>query len=909
MSNLFDLPPEEFLFTLDEFGYAPERRRELIEGYNAAFAARNARPPVPEDRALSRDLGILENARRLGLSVYDNVVGREDDYETAGERFGRGINETIAAFREDPRAMLGLLSEGIGDSYRRAATLPSLDQIRAGEAPGAVDALGFAAIPAAPALGAARAANVLSANPVGRDVAGALDDLRRSREAMLSASNETPFDELVRMSTEAAEARKRAVEALSTSEGGVRLINPSNDRGVAVTPGLSGEEVGKFRLTFIDESRTPTNHVVYNTREEALEAALGAGFTQTLGPRPAASALQDFGYYQDNPALTLSGGEEWLAYKQKVADDTYARRSGITGSTTATLGQRAEMFLPTDFLRRIPGLLNERRVSGEAQYDALLRNVQEKGFLPDQGGNKVLLGVNHRGEPFLIEGNTRVAVASDVGVPSVRAEVHYFNGGEMVEGQFAPENVAGIASSTPRAAALPDPLPPPRNSAEETSDRIAELLREGRDEEAEALLDFADDRRLTQRYERGEVGQDVPLDFESRMGRAQDLGFVEDEFIGSMEPGIRSLDPRMARGDRRGAGTFSSDNPYVSSSYADPRLGSVYPLLTRGMLENALRFDARGANYNRLPGNESADIGGKSTGPISIRLANMGEAGMRGQYDTNQLSRIAFFEGLPGAEFRNVVDRGPMSPIDPSDPSVARLFQERGAEPSTVRSRQDTRGVRSRFARFDPRFANSRNLMAGGAGAALLLSDEEEGGPAVSNYRDGGQVMMRSDMSSQMEGGIGGLSDRARDMFSRPRGVGTFEQYMNEGGSVGVSSDVLDRLRQRIIEETGTDPFDIAREEGIDPDLMLRVIQQESSGNPNAQSEKGAFGYMQLMPGTAKELGVDRMDPVQNMRGGARYLRQQLDEFSTVPLALAAYNAGPGNDPQIRRNPAVQGND
>lgn len=727
MSNLFDLPPEEFSFYLEEGRYTPERRRELIEGYNTAFAARNARPPVPEGRALSRDLGILENARRLGLSVYDNVVGRDDDYETTGERFGRGINETIAAFREDPRAMLGLMAEGIGDSYRRASTLPSLDQIRAGEAPGALDALGFAAVPAAPALGAARAANVLSANPAGRNVTDALQDFTRSREAMLSASNETPFDDLVRMSTEAAEARKRAVEALSTSEGGVRLMNPSNDRGVAVSPGLSGEEVGKFRLTFIDESRTPTNHVVYNTREEALEEALRAGFTQAPGPRPAA-------------------------------------------------------------------------------------------------------------------------------------------------------------------------LPAPSNAREEMSDEVARLLREGRaDEIDDGMLRIADDARLAQLYARGDVGQDLPMDEASRMGRARELGFVNDEFVGSMEPGINELDPRMARGERQFSGSYSSTDPYVASSYADPRLGSVYPLLTRDLPEDTLRFDARGANYNRLPGNESATIGDRATGPISIMLANMGEAGMRGNYVTNQLGRAAFLRGLPGAEFRNVVDRGPQAPSIRDAPDVGAEFRRRAAEPSTVIARQDTRGVRSRFARFDPRLADLRNLMAGGAGGALLLSGEEEDAPAVSNYRDGGQVMMRSDMSSQMEGGIGGLSDRARDMFSRPRGVGTFAQFMNEGGSVGVSSDILDRLRQKIIQETGTDPFDIAREEGIDPDLMLRVIQQESSGNAQAQSEAGAFGYMQLMPGTAKDLGVDRTNPVDNMRGGARYLRQQLDTFRTVPLALAAYNAGPGN--------------
>lgn len=86
----------------------------------------------------------------------------------------------------------------------------------------------------------------------------------------------------------------------------------------------------------------------------------------------------------------------------------------------------------------------------------------------------------------------------------------------------------------------------------------------------------------------------------------------------------------------------------------------------------------------------------------------------------------------------------------------------------------------------------------------------------------------------------------------------------------------------------------IACEHRIPIALFDAVIIRESGYNPFALSSAKAYGLAQLMPGTAADLGVDRYDPVQNLRGGARYLRQQLDRFGQVTLALAAYNAGPG---------------
>ena len=87
-----------------------------------------------------------------------------------------------------------------------------------------------------------------------------------------------------------------------------------------------------------------------------------------------------------------------------------------------------------------------------------------------------------------------------------------------------------------------------------------------------------------------------------------------------------------------------------------------------------------------------------------------------------------------------------------------------------------------------------------------------------------------------------------------------------------------------------------ASEYGVPPDLVLKAMAAESGGNPNAVSPKGAMGLMQLMPGTAKDMGVDINNPADNARGGVKYLKQQLDRFGgDERLALMAYNWGPKN--------------
>lgn len=114
----------------------------------------------------------------------------------------------------------------------------------------------------------------------------------------------------------------------------------------------------------------------------------------------------------------------------------------------------------------------------------------------------------------------------------------------------------------------------------------------------------------------------------------------------------------------------------------------------------------------------------------------------------------------------------------------------------------------------------------------------------------------------------------------------------------GPGYEVVKPEVELILESADTDIDELvrttAKAHGVDPNLIHAVITAESNYDPTAVSHAGAIGLMQLMPGTAEELGVDPWIPAQNVEGGVRYLKGLLDRFEDVSLALAAYNAGEG---------------
>lgn len=159
--------------------------------------------------------------------------------------------------------------------------------------------------------------------------------------------------------------------------------------------------------------------------------------------------------------------------------------------------------------------------------------------------------------------------------------------------------------------------------------------------------------------------------------------------------------------------------------------------------------------------------------------------------------------------------------------------------------------------------------------------------------------------SLQLRGGGGGAVGRSAQFSRQTRLMDSrlSSQYKGsdrlrpDAGKTTVTASVADGPIPRYTGRRSTylpHAREAARRHGVPEDLFLRLVQQESGWNPNARSHKGARGLAQLMPSTAARLGVNPDDPLQNLDGGARYLRMMYNTFGNWRLALAAYNAGPG---------------
>jgi hypothetical protein len=190
--------------------------------------------------------------------------------------------------------------------------------------------------------------------------------------------------------------------------------------------------------------------------------------------------------------------------------------------------------------------------------------------------------------------------------------------------------------------------------------------------------------------------------------------------------------------------------------------------------------------------------------------------------------------------------------------------------------------------------------------AQLPMPERQYAGGGIVAFDDGGEV---GDMAYEMarEDADMNMGSSIQDIFNMAkRGAGRLRGMLPDSYETAKSKAFVEPTSTQptafVNERKGNHPLEdkaiaAANKVGLDPRLMIHALYKETGGLKDpatAQSKAGAYGPMQLMAGTAKDLGVDRKDVDQNIYGGALYLKQMMDKYQDPQLALAAYNAGPG---------------
>lgn len=209
--------------------------------------------------------------------------------------------------------------------------------------------------------------------------------------------------------------------------------------------------------------------------------------------------------------------------------------------------------------------------------------------------------------------------------------------------------------------------------------------------------------------------------------------------------------------------------------------------------------------------------------------------------------------------------------------------QQEGALGSpSLRFRVHELSRRRRQAEMRGSFARSREAIAAVQGAAAVAPVLN--GPVIESMASGGPGRVAP--VSAISAPLWMHGDRFLDASPKPYRTGCRAEPYRPSGFLTFATE-----RRRLLHYPMMS--DVACDYGIPIGLFDAMIIRESRYQPSIYSPKRAYGLTQLMDGTARDLGVDRYDVADNLRGGARYLRSQIDRFGRYDLALAAYNAGP----------------